>query len=256
MAGTGCADGLLGGTTGLKPGAAGGMLAAVEGDEATTGGNGLGLRLLTRSCTSIGPSKATTEYSNALDLVPRAVVRFCTARSAPAGKKTETLRERGVVGGEVGDVTAAAGRVGAGAKPEVDTGAKLVGEAGEVGDPGPRATGTAVRAVGTSPMSSLAAGDVVCADGEATAPRDVGILGGGDGVVDGVGTTPVSVRGSDVLAGCPYAAGVIAAGVGCGNWLPSTGGSTAGGGVLLRDPALLLPAAGAAAGASANWAWV
>lgn len=55
--GVGCANGLLDGTTGLKPGA----LAAVEGDKASTGGSTVGLRLLTRSCTSTGPFKATTE---------------------------------------------------------------------------------------------------------------------------------------------------------------------------------------------------
>ena len=55
--GVGCANGLLDGTTGLKPGA----LAAVEGDKASTGGSTVDLRLLTRSCTSTGPFKATTE---------------------------------------------------------------------------------------------------------------------------------------------------------------------------------------------------
>ena len=61
MAGVGCANGLLGGTTGLKPGAAGWALDGVEGEAASTGGSSVGLRLLTRSCTSTGPFKATTE---------------------------------------------------------------------------------------------------------------------------------------------------------------------------------------------------
>lgn len=51
-------------------------------------------------------------------MVPRVVVRFCTAVLAPAGRKTETLKEKGGVEGG----GAAVGRVNAGVEPEVGTG--------------------------------------------------------------------------------------------------------------------------------------
>ena len=115
----------------------------------------------------------------------------------------------------MGAGTAAATGVSAGVKPDPDTGAELAarGEAVEVGDASAKATGVAAGAFGTSPIVSLAAGDVVCADGEATAAEGVDSLGRGDSMVKGVGTTPAVVRGSCVTAGCPYAAGVTATGL-------------------------------------------
>ena len=190
-------------------------------------------------------------------------MRFCTAVSAPAGKKTETLRDRGEVGGKVGGGTAAAGGVGAGVKPEVGTAEGVVlkgedgagtagggvkpevgtaegfvakGEAGEEGDPGLKGKGVAAGAVGAS-SATTAAGDLVCNDGEDAATGGVDGLGGGDSVVDGVSTTPAGVRGSCVLAGCPYTAGLIATGLGCVYWLPGTEGSTVDGKLLLGAPA-------------------
>ena len=118
------------------------------------------------------------------------------------------------MGGEVGAGTAAAGGVGAGVKPDPDTGAELAARgAVEVGDASAKATGVAAGAFGTSPIVSLAAGDVVCADGQATAAEGGDSLGRGDSVIEGVGTTPAVVRGSCVTAGCPYAAGVTATGL-------------------------------------------
>lgn len=61
LTGVGCAKGFLGCTEGLKLGAAGCGPNPVEGDEASTAGSAVALRLLTRSCTSIGPFRATTE---------------------------------------------------------------------------------------------------------------------------------------------------------------------------------------------------
>ena len=200
--------------------------------------------------------------------------------SASAGKKAETLRERGKVGGG----TAAAGRVSAGVKPEADTGEGVAatgddgaetaggglkpevgtaeglitrGDAGEEGKPGLKGTGVAAGAVGASPATT-AAGDLACNDGKDAAAGGVDSLEGVDSVIDGVGTTPAGARGSCVLAGCPYTAGATATGLGCAYWSPSTEGSTVDGKLLLGAPALLLPAAAAAAaGAGADTgAWL
>ena len=165
-------------------------------------------------------------------------MRFCTAASAPAGNKTETLRERGAAAAwgvgvgvkpEVGTGEELVGRgedgeasMGEGVRPEVGTGEGLAasGENGEAKTPGLKVTGGVCVAVGTS-----TAGDLVCTDGDATA----GVVGTlGEGVVVGEDTAP-----GCVLAGCPYAAGATAPVLVCVTGSALTVGST-----LEDDPLL------------------
>lgn len=101
----------------------------------------------------------------------------------------------------------------------------------------------------------MASGDLVCADGEATAAGEGDSLSGGVGAVMGDSTASVGARGCCVFAGCPYTAGATATGLGCVSWLPITAGSTRGGNRLLGASALPLlfaaAATGVAVGASA-----